>query len=165
MNHALVLSANGEIMPLKWVERKEVADIQLKDHLTKWFDSYYTFDQSNMITQREKGLWLISGEEGKKLEEFYESKGWYNDIIRKSLGQKSNIIDGSIETSGYDSPYNFKCTVAITVYPLTRQDLADTYHMTVLGQLSFVEPNWPLNIHGLLIHNYRESPWIKIEKP
>ena len=164
MNHALVLSANGEVIPLQFVERKQVIGIQIREHLTKWFDTYYTFDQNNMLEQREKGLWLIADQEGQALERFYEEQGWFNDIIRKSLNQETSIIEESFEIGGIREPYQFRCTVQIRVHPMGRPQLTDTYQMSVTGMISLVAQDWPINPQGMIIHNYRESPWTKIQE-
>ncbi len=162
MNHALALSADGEIIPLEFVERSNVIGIQMKQHLANWYGSYYTFDQNNMKEQRAKGLYLISGEDGQKLEAFYTGNGWYNDITRRSLKQTTTIVPGSIEITGVKEPYQFKCSLIIEVHPLTRPDLKEQFRMNAVGSMTLVNANWPLNSQGLIIHNYRETAWVKI---
>ena len=164
MNHALVLTAEGEKIPLEFVEKARVIFPLAAQHLTNWFSSYYTFDQNSMPDKREQGLWLISKEDGQQLEKFYTDQGWFNDIVRKSLKQTTTIIPGTLEIVGYQEPYSFRCTVEIIVHPLSQPKIKDVYHMAVLGLLSEVDSSWPENSQGFIIHNYRESPWTKVEE-
>ena len=162
LNHALAVSGDGKVIPLEYVERNRVIAIQMKEHLHDFFHSYYTFDQNNMVLQREKGLWLISQQDGAALEQFYEEQGWFNNIIRKGLNQQANIVEGSLEFSGQNPPYQFKCQVEIEVHPMGSPEFTDTYHMQVAGELSLASAVWPVNPEGLIIHHYRESPWKKV---
>lgn len=163
MKHALVLSADGEVIPLELVERNRVINIQIQEHLRYFYGSYYTFDQNSMPGQREKGLWLVDDVTGRQLEDFYEGQGWFNKIIRESLEQKTTIIEESVQIAGTNAPYSFQLTVEIVVNPMSRKDLITTYRMNVVGQISLVQAAWPVNTEGLLIHSYRESPWSKLE--
>ncbi len=161
MNHVLTLDKDGEVLPLQWIEKKEVLYIEIKDHLDKWFGTYYTFDQNNMEKQREKGLWLISAEDGKRLEDYYRSRGWFNDVVKYGIVQKTSLEADKIQVSGNNEPFAFS---ASAVMEITRGQTRDVFRLEVTGGIGFVSPSWPWNPHGMLITNYQERPLVKINR-
>ena len=159
MNHALTLDKDGEVLPLQWIERKKVLYIEIKDHLDKWFSSYYTYDQNNMEQQREKALWLVSAEDGKRLEDYYRSQGWFNDVVKYGIVQKTSLEVEKIQVYGNNEPFTF---YASAIMEISRGQTKDVFRLEVTGAIGFVSPSWPWNPHGMLITNYQEKPLVKI---
>ncbi|MEM8896926.1 MAG: hypothetical protein AAGC85_02430 [Bacteroidota bacterium] len=152
LNHAFTLDRDGEVLPLQWVERNRVIEVEIKDHLKKWFETYYSYDANNLEAQRELGLWLVAGEDGKNLEQYYTETSWYEDVKRFNIIQKTSLDPASIVIQGKDEPFMFQANALIEV---RRGNSTTHYELVCAGFIYFVSPNFPLNPHGLLISNYQ----------
>lgn len=152
LNHAFTLDKEGSVLPLQWVERNRVIEVEIKDHLKNFFETYYSYDANNLESQRELGLWLISGEDGKKLEQYYRETGWFEDVKRYNIIQQTKIDPESIVIQGRDEPFSFQAQAILTV---ERGQSKNVYNLICAGYISFVSPNFPVNPHGLLISDYQ----------
>lgn len=155
LNHALTIDKDGDVLPLRWIERNKVIEIEIMDHLADWFGRYYTYDRNNIKTQREAGLWLIRREEGQKLDDFYKSQGWFNEVVKNGLVQKATLEHEHTEITGNDEPFHFKSSAIIEI---KNGMVSNHYRLKVTGNIIFVSPKYPENPHGFLIVNYREAP-------
>lgn len=154
LNTALVVNGNGEVMPVEWIQKTEIRHTQLKHHLHLFFKYYYELDRDNIEGQRQKALWLINGDDFKKLEQYYTKRGWFDEIKRFGIVQKIDIV--SLDIKGQKEPFQFNAVLDINV---NRNGIIERYLFQAKGGLIGVTASYPKNPHGLLIVNYVETEW------
>lgn len=154
MNHVLTLDPEGDVKPLEMVNRDKVIKIECLDHMSKWFGSYYTYDQNNVDEQRERGLWYIDTDDGKKLEDFYKQKRWFDDVKKFNIKQTSELLPEEVVLDVSKKPYRFK---AVALTSIRQGDELDYYKIYCTGVLKEVSRDFPKNPHGLMIDNYEEK--------
>lgn len=157
MNTIVFLDNEGDIIPYKWMNRKEAIDVEIKHHLQLFHEYFYQYSSLNVVENTEKALWLGDS----SIQQLYvkrKNEGWYNRVRMYNINQKITI--DSLKLYGFDEPYHFKayCTLNIA-----QGNLLDAYHFESEGQIIFTDRNYPLNPHGLLITKYMEVSSTKIK--
>ena len=160
MKQILMVNSQGQVIPARLANREETLKIEIQDFLNDWFQSYYTYDLNNLEEQREKGLWLISGDDGKKLEKFYTESGWFTEVKRYSLSQETELLPQTLKITPQKGLYGFQ---AIGRMRLQRGGNVTEYYLRTSGFLREVSRSFPQNPHGFLIINYQHGELQKIE--
>ena len=158
VNKLLTIDKNGDVLPLTLVDRKDNIKIEIKDHLQKWFDLYYSFDFNNVRKNPKRAQWLISSEEYKRLNEKYD--GWFKEIENKKLTQKTEMDIDSIVVTGTKEPFSFQTTAKVVV---SDGQTINSFRLKVSGNIILVSADYPKNPHGFVIINYAEEELQKIQ--
>ena len=151
LNSNFAVDADGEVMPLKIVTKRENLAVEAKAHIAMFHHFFYDLNTSNYKTQLEKALWLGD----KTVDDIYRQKkvdGIYNRVLQYALVQKINIK--SIDVDLRQEPYLFRVEAALEV---KRGTITDHYDLITTGALISVDRSFPRNPHGLLITNFFEN--------
>jgi hypothetical protein len=144
---------------MKWMNRMENITVELKHHLDLFHRYFYEYDAFNVNKQMERALWL--GDES--VEQVYikrSNDGWYNRVSMFNIDQRIEIAPEGITVSGTDEPFRFSVIAKLRI----KQDKQETvYLFETAGTVIFVNRNYPLNPHGMLIQNFTELRSTKIE--
>ena len=133
LNTVLVLDTDGEVIPMKWMQRDENIKVEIKDHL-------------------EKSLWFGDN----SVEQLYikrKNDGWYTKVSNYGIKQTIETLPENIEIQGNEEPYSFKVKSTLSI---TQDDQTIRYSFETTGIIIFVSRNYPLNPHGLLITRFAE---------
>lgn len=163
LDHIFFMNFNGEMVPAEVKSRSELAHISIKRHLALWFESYYTFDQDNLNQQREKGLWLISSEDGQRLESYYSQK-YFPRVRTENIDQRAELLPSTVQINGNKEPYMFTASAKVKI----RSANSSEWSYRVLYVRGYIietqEWNYPKNPNGMLIVNYEELKLETIDK-
>ncbi|MFH4965448.1 conjugal transfer protein TraK [Gaetbulibacter sp. M235] len=157
LDHAFVVSTEGQVIPLKLVDQKENLEVEVLAHLELFHRYFYNIDASSYERNLEKGLWLGNS----SVDALYRQKkadGVYNRLLQYSLVQKVLSVESKIDIQ--KKPYGFE---TITMFEVNRGTVIDTYELKTTGNLIQVDRNFPKNTHGLLITNFFENSLRKID--
>jgi len=152
LNTVLVLDTNGEVIPMKWMQRDENIKVEIKDHLEKFHTYFYQYDAFNVEKSLEKALWFGDN----SIEQLYikrKNDGWYTKVSSYGIKQTIEILPENIEIQGNNEPYSFRVKAILSI---TQDDQTITYSFETTGLIIFVSRNYPLNPHGLLITRFAE---------
>ena len=152
LNTVLVLDANGEVIPMKWMQRDENIKIEIKDHLEKFHTYFYQYDAFNVEKSLEKSLWFGDN----SVEQLYikrKNDVWYTKVSNYGIKQTIEILPENIEIQGNNEPYSFRVKAILSI---TQDDQTIRYSFETTGLIIFVSRNYPLNPHGLLITRFAE---------
>jgi len=152
LNTVLVLDTNGEVIPMKWMQRDENIKVEIKDHLEKFHTYYYQYDAFNVEKSLEKSLWFGDN----SVEQLYikrKNDGWYTRVSNYGIKQTIEILPENIEIQGNNEPYSFRVKAILSI---TQDEQTVRYSFETTGLIIFVSRNYPLNPHGLLITRFAE---------
>ena len=152
LNTVLVLDTNGEVIPMKWMQRDENIKVEIKDHLEKFHTYFYQYDAFNVKKSLEKSLWFGDN----SIEQLYikrKNDGWYTKVSSYGIKQTIEILPENIEIQGNNEPYSFRVKAILSI---TQEDQTIRYSFETTGLIIFVSRNYPLNPHGLLITRFAE---------
>lgn len=154
MNHALLVNSEGDVLPLKWQNKAEIADISIKNHIKLTMERRFVYDYTNAQDEERQDLMLalFSRKEGKRI---LKSEGdWYKKVKNRNLIQKIKILPETItyQTSNQVTQYQGSCI--LTIYD---RDNRVEYKLTVKGKINSITPNFPKNPHGYMNYNYSEK--------
>ncbi|MBK7625590.1 MAG: conjugal transfer protein TraK [Bacteroidales bacterium] len=159
LNTVLVLDSNGEVIPMKWMQRDENIKVEIKDHLEKFHTYFYQYDAFNVEKSLEKALWFGDN----SIEQLYikrKNDGWYTKVSSYGIKQTIEILSENIEILGNNEPYSFRVKAGLSI---TQDDQTVRYSFETTGLIIFVSRNYPLNPHGLLITRFAENNRIEIK--
>jgi len=152
LNTVLVLDTNGEVIPMKWMQRDENIKVEIKDHLEKFHTYFYQYDAFNVEKSLEKSLWFGDN----SIEQLYikrKNDGWYTKVSNYGIKQTIEILPENIEIQGNNEPYSFRVKAILSI---TQDEQTVRYSFETTGLIIFVSRNYPLNPHGLLITRFAE---------
>ena len=152
LNTVLVLDSNGEVIPMKWMQRDENIKVEIKDHLEKFHTYFYQYDAFNVEKSLEKSLWFGDN----SVEQLYikrKNDGWYTKVSTYGIKQTIEILPENIEIEGNKEPYSFRVKAILSI---TQDEQTVRYSFETTGLIIFVSRNYPLNPHGLLITRFAE---------
>lgn len=159
LNTVLVLDSNGEVIPMKWMQRDENLKVEIKDHLEKFHTYFYQYDAFNVEKSLEKALWFGDN----SIEQLYikrKNDGWYTKVSSYGIKQTIEILPENIEIQGNNEPYSFRVKAILSI---TQDDQTIRYSFETTGLIIFVSRNYPLNPHGLLMTRFAENNRIEIK--
>ena len=159
LNTVLVLDSNGEVIPMKWMQRDDNIKVEIKDHLEKFHTYFYQYDAFNVEKSLEKALWFGDN----SIEQLYikrKNDGWYTKVSSYGIEQTIEILPENIEIQGNSEPYSFRVKASLSI---TQDDQTVRYSFETTGLIIFVSRNYPLNPHGLLITRFAENNRIEIK--
>ena len=159
LNTVLVLDSNGEVIPMKWMQRDENIKVEIKDHLEKFHNYFYQYDAFNVEKSLEKALWFGDN----SIEQLYikrKNDGWYTKVSSYGIKQTIEILPENIEIQGNNEPYSFRVKAILSI---TQDDQTIRYSFETTGLIIFVSRNYPLNPHGLLMTRFAENNRIEIK--
>jgi hypothetical protein len=159
LNTVLVLDTDGEVIPMKWMQRDENIKVEIKDHLEKFHTYFYLYDAFNVEKSLEKALWFGDN----SIEQLYikrKNDGWYSRVSSYGIKQTIEILPENIEIQGNSEPYSFRVKATLSI---TQDDQTVRYSFETTGLIIFVSRNYPLNPHGLLITRFAENNRIEIK--
>ena len=152
LNTVLVLDTNGEVIPMKWMQRDENIKVEIKDHLEKFHTYFYQYDAFNVEKSLEKSLWFGDN----SVEQLYikrKNDGWYTKVSTYGIKQTIEVLPENIEIEGNKEPYSFRVKAILSI---TQDEQTVRYSFETTGLIIFVNRNYPLNPHGLLITRFAE---------
>jgi hypothetical protein len=152
LNTVLVLDSNGEVIPMKWMQRDENIKVEIKDHLEKFHTYFYQYDAFNVEKSLEKSLWFGDN----SVEQLYikrKNDGWYTKVSTYGIKQTIEILPENIEIEGNKETYSFRVKAILSI---TQDEQTVRYSFETTGLIIFVNRNYPLNPHGLLITRFAE---------
>jgi len=152
LNTVLVLDSEGDVIPMKWMDRLENIHVEIKHHIFLFHSYFYSFDSFNVKENTEKALWLGDN----SVEQLYikrSNDGWYNRVEMFNIKQSITIEPEDILISGNDEPFSFRVKAYLTI---EQGNQVNEYVFETFGNVVFVSRNFPLNPHGLLITNFNE---------
>jgi hypothetical protein len=152
LNTVLVLDTNGEVIPMKWMQRDENIKVEIKDHLEKFHTYFYQYDAFNVEKSLEKSLWFGDN----SVEQLYikrKNDGWYSKVSTYGIKQTIEVLPENIEVEGNKEPYSFRVKAILSI---TQDEQTVRYSFETTGLIIFVNRNYPLNPHGLLITRFAE---------
>ena len=152
LNTVLVLDTDGEVIPMKWMQRDENIKVEIKDHLEKFHTYFYQYDAFDVEKSLEKALWFGDN----SIEQLYikrKNDGWYTRVSSYGINQTIEILPENIEIEGNNEPYSFRVKANLSI---TQDDQTVRYSFETTGLIIFVSRNYPLNPHGLLITRFAE---------
>jgi hypothetical protein len=152
LNTVLVLDTDGEVIPMKWMQRDENIKVEIKDHLEKFHTYFYQYDAFNVEKSLEKSLWFGDN----SIEQLYikrKNDGWYTKVSSYGIKQTIEILPENIEIQGNNEPYSFRVKAILSI---TQDEQTIRYSFETTGLIIFVSRNYPLNPHGLLITRFAE---------
>jgi len=153
LNTVLVLDTEGEVIPMKWLQRDENIKVEIKDHLEKFHTYFYQYDAFNVEKSLEKALWFGDN----SIEQLYikrKNDGWYTKVLNYGIKQTIEILPEDIEIESNSEPYSFRVKAVLSI---TQDDQTIRYSFETTGLIIFVSRNYPLNPHGLLITRFAEN--------
>jgi len=159
LNTVLVLDTDGEVIPMKWLQRDENIKVEIKDHLEKFHTYFYQYDAFNVEKSLEKALWFGDN----SIEQLYikrKNDGWYTKVLNYGIKQTIEILPEDIEIEGNNEPYSFRVKAVLSI---TQDDQTIRYSFETTGLIIFVSRNYPLNPHGLLITRFAENNRVEIK--
>jgi len=159
LNTVLVLDTDGEVIPMKWMQRDENIKVEIKDHLEKFHTYFYQYDAFNVEKSLEKALWFGDN----SIEQLYikrKNDGWYTKVSSYGIKQTIEILPENIEIQGNNEPYSFRVKAILSI---TQDDQTIRYSFETTGLIIFVSRNYPLNPHGLLMTRFAENNRIEIK--
>ncbi|MAU15947.1 MAG: conjugal transfer protein TraK [Muricauda sp.] len=157
LEHAFVVSGEGEVIPLTWVEQRKNLEVEALAHLEQFHQWFYGVDAGSYEPNMERALWLGNA----TVAEVFQQKkadGFYNRLLQYSLVQKVERIHTKIDMGKESMGFRTR-----TVLQIHRGSATDTYELVTSGRLMQVERNFPHNPHGLLITDFFENSLRKIE--
>jgi len=152
LNTVLVLDTDGEVIPMKWMQRDENIKVEIKDHLEKFHTYFYQYDAFDIERSLEKALWFGDN----SIEQLYikrKNDGWYTRVSSYGIKQTIEILPENIEIEGDKEPYSFRVKAILSI---TQDEQTVRYSFETTGLIIFVSRNYPLNPHGLLITRFAE---------
>ena len=152
LNTVLVIDSNGEVVPMKWMDRLDNIKIEIADHLERFHTFFYAYDPYNVEKNLERSLWYGD----KSIEQLYikrSNDGWFNKVKLYGIVQRIEIKPEDITINGTNEPFSFLVKATITI---TQDKQVVKYYFETIGNIVFVNRNYPLNPHGLLITNFSE---------
>lgn len=152
------ITPTGEILPLKWEEKNENIEIEIKHHLLMFVNNFYSLNQTNWETKVEKALWLGDFE---NLHKQRENDQFYNRFIQYNIYQKSFIKEINVNMSKGE-PYSFQMIIAMKEY---RGEEENNYLIFAKGNITKngIDRNFPKNPHGFWVMDYIEERIQKLE--
>ncbi|HUX94379.1 MAG TPA: hypothetical protein VMV47_01490 [Bacteroidales bacterium] len=152
LNTVLVLDTDGEVIPMKWMQRDENIKVEIKDHLEKFHTYFYQYDAFDIERSLEKALWFGDN----SIEQLYikrKNDGWYTKVSSYGIKQTIEILPENIEIEDDKEPYSFRVKAILSI---TQDEQTVRYSFETTGLIIFVSRNYPLNPHGLLITRFAE---------
>ncbi len=153
MNHMLTLDKKGEVLPLTWIPRHENLVIEMKHHLEMFHKYFYEYDRYNWKEQIDKSLWLAD-QSAEQLFLKRENEGWFTEVNNLGTSQRIILDTDSIQVYGVKEPFEFEVPAILIIENSTQRNI---YQFRSRGYLITVNRNYPLNPHGLLITQYKET--------
>lgn len=151
----LVLEGDGTVHRTAVMSQKEALEIEIKDFMTSFYATFYSFDQFSM--DKNINLGLYKGDESlRSLYTRYKDDGWYNTVIQQNIEQVSEIDTNgfSIDVSGY--PYKVMVTGSML---LRKGEQQKRFVLNGSCQIETVTRDFPKNPHGLLIRHWKEEKY------
>ncbi|MFV0468634.1 MAG: hypothetical protein ACK5MK_06875 [Dysgonomonas sp.] len=155
-----MINADGDIIPLKYADRRDNITMEVKHHLTMLVENFYSLNQNNWERKTvDKAFWLGDLE---KIHKDRANKGYYNRFIQYNVIQTSAVKPENIEVRPLDSNNEFEFKIII--------DMEDNYNGTISkyvifakGKAKVTDRNFPNNPHGIWVYEYLEEKIQKID--
>lgn len=152
-SNRLVLERDGYVHKASLISSKDALEIEIKDFMTSFYNSFYTFNQFSL--DKNINIGLYKGDESiRNLYVKYKNDSWYNTVIQQNIDQVSAVNDDGF-------------TIDVSVYPykvsvkglMTLRKGEQTKHFVLNGTclVEVVTRDFPKNPHGLFIRNWQED--------
>ncbi len=148
------IDGNGDALPVKWAEREKVIAVEIASHINLWCNTFHSFDMLNIDERLESGLLLIDQKSGNYIYDYYEGKGWYDEVKKNNADQRTYLVPSTLQINDNVYPYQWKATA------ITRIDNSGQvrfFSMDMGGLMKEITRSFPENPHGLMIYNYQEK--------
>jgi len=154
-----MISNEGEIIPLRYSDRRDNLKIEVEHHLTMLVDNFYSLNQNTWDRKViDKAFWLGDLE---KIHKDRSNKGYYNKFIQFNVRQTASLKPQNIEVTptGKDK-FQFKIIIELQEeYQGTTTD----YLIFARGIAETTDRNFPHNPHGIWVKEYLEEKIQKME--
>lgn len=153
LNGIMAVNQEGDIIPLKWLDRRENIHVEIKQHLKLFHEYFYQYNAYNVDTNISRALWLGDV----SIEEMYTKRlndGWYNKVVNLGILQKIDFDPDKIKIDGIKEPFYFEFPLTVTI---EQGRSIKKYSFVTAGYIYVLEKrNFPLNPHGLYITQFSE---------
>lgn len=153
------INTEGDIIPMKWVNRRENVQIEAKSHLQYFIKNYYDLNLEKWERSLEKAAFVADIE---KHHTDRQNKGYYNKFIQYDVIQTAKLFPENIEVDVSQTPYKFRLLVVLT--ESYGEQESKTFNIYVKGEIHLTDRNFPHNPFGMWITNYLEEAIEKVEK-
>lgn len=152
-SNRLVLERDGYVHKVSMISEKDALEIEIKDFMTSFYSSFYSFNQFNLDKNINMGLY--KGDESLRgLYVKYKNEDWYNTVIQQNIDQVSQIKDDGFTLDV--SVYPYKVSVQ-GVMVLRKGDQQKQFVLNGTCMVEVVTRDFPKNPHGLFIRGWREE--------
>lgn len=152
-SNRLVLERDGYVHKASLISSKDALEIEIKDFMASFYNSFYTFNQFSL--DKNINIGLYKGDESiRNLYVKYKNDSWYNTVIQQNIDQVSAVNDDGF-------------TIDVSVYPykvsvkglMTLRKGEQIKHFVLNGTclVEAVTRDFPKNPHGLFIRNWQED--------
>jgi hypothetical protein len=156
-----MISTGGEIIPLKYADRRDNIVMEVKHHLTMLADNFYSLNQNNWEQKTvDKSFWLGDLE---KIHKDRANKGYYNRFIQYNVVQTAALKPENIEVTSLNNNEEFEFKIIIDMQD-NYQGTTSDYVIFARGKVRLTDRNFPDNPHGLWVYDYLEDKIQKIER-
>lgn len=152
-------NTEGDIIPMKWVNRRENIEIEIKNHITHFVKCFYDLNLQKWESNINKALYVGDFE---KIHTDRMNKGYYNKFIQFNVVQSAELYPENIEIDMTSKTYNFR--ILIVIAEAYQGEKPKVFNIFAKGEIQLTDRNFPWNPHGMLINNYVEEEITKIEK-
>jgi hypothetical protein len=154
-SNRLVLERDGYVHRASMMSEKESLEIEIKDFMTSFYHTFYTFNQFSM--DKNINLGLYKGDESiRTLYAKYKDDGWYNTVIQQNIDQIAEIKDNgfTIDVSVY--PYRVSVDGLMA---LRKGDQTKQFILKGSCLVEVVTRDFPKNPHGFFIRGWKEDKY------
>jgi hypothetical protein len=154
-SNRLVLERDGYVHKVSLISSKDALEIEIKDFMTSFYNSFYTFNQFSL--DKNINIGLYKGDESiRNLYVKYKNDSWYNTVIQQNIDQVAEINeDGfTIDVSVY--PYKVSVKGLMT---LRKGEQLKHFILNGTCSVEVVTRDFPKNPHGLFIRNWMEEKY------
>lgn len=149
MQEKVYILANGKALEANASERKDNIQVEAKDHVKTFHQSFFTLDPDDKVIKANitKSLYLAD-ESAKRTYDNLKESGFYSGIISGNVNQTISIDSISVDISEY--PYRFRC---YATQRIIRPTTITSRSLTTEGGLRNVSRS-DNNPHGFLIERW-----------
>lgn len=152
-------NTEGDIIPMKWVQRRDNVEIEIRHHLQMFVKNFYDLNLQKWESNINKALYLGDFE---KIHTHRLNEGYYNKFIQFNVVQEAELYPENIEVDMTDEPYSFRLLIVIKESYGGQTKIFNVFAKGEIKELA--DRNFPWNPHGLFIENYLEEQIIKVDK-
>ena len=159
-SNRVILDSDGSLRKYSFIDVRSANEIEAKNHILYFVNSFYDFDRWNVEDHINKALW-ISDNSVKELYKDFTKKGWYNEIIRQGIKQEALVDNEKIQIDLSQEPYH--CLLPVKINLRSGMN-CESYLVTIEFYLKRVSQSFPTNPHGFMVTNFTQTEFELIKE-